>query len=676
MHRLAAPLAISLVAACGQEPPPLRSSSHELPTEEYNELNAAAGELVLYEVQARTANACHPDIGADWQRAACAAKVAPAITYRAEGSSCGELGWLDSIRLGTLDDLLEDTADYRAGITLRYIDERVGANAVWLMPLFPNNDQWGLPDACDNLGSPYAVRDYMHARGTLDRWCIEAGRDEYSSEPCWGNGALDRVIAAAHERDTKVLLDVALNHFGHNYLMYDYVDFDPIRERIARGDDLDPLWDFAATRDDRLLYPQLLDTPAALPPSADVDLLRERCPELAGDQLVRAYNMWRVALDWERADFACDAGALEYGAPGFYLGSDAWDPSTGVFDTYRGEWPDVKFLFHQEGNWHQHEFVRQREYMFRILNYWVSRGIDGFRLDHTTDYYSGLGPNEWDYILSKVDYYAYLRGQDRPVFLAEEFHDQGGMSHVADIMTEGYLGDMAGRGGVTKDAGHVEWVVGNADRFAGRTYVMTALETHDEQRLVEGTGFDPWTGAGFWGIGATTWSTPMLVMGQEHGEAGRLQFRKSDLMRGRFVGTGEYRADGDALAGFYRAMIEARASDDNRALRSQGAAFLRSRWTGEADSRIFAQVKWSDDRNVVFTFHNLWYQHVSQNYYLPPDVVSAIGLDTNRSYRLRDVLSGEVMGQCHTGGQLAWDLYVEMPAHIRLQWLRLESCDA
>jgi hypothetical protein len=305
----------------------------------------------------------------------------------------------------------------------------------------------------------------------------------------------------------------------------------------------------------------------------------------------------------------------------------------------------------------------------------VSRGVDGFRLDHTTDYSSGLGPNEWDYILSKVDYYAWLRGQQRPVFLAEEFHDQGGMSHVADVMTEGYLRDMAGRDGVTKDTGHVEWVVGNRQRFAGRTYVMTALETHDERRLTDGTGFDPWTGAGFWGIGATTWSTPMLLMGQERGEPQRLQFRKSDLLRSRFDGMAEQRADADAIAGFYRSMIRARLDPANRALRSQGGAFLRSRWTGEADSRLYARAAWSADGNAVFAFHNLWYRDVAQSFYLPPQVTEAIGLQPDRDYRLRDILSGDVVAGCARGGDLAWELYVEIPAGVRLQWLRLELCD-
>ncbi len=673
--KTAAVVASLLVTACAaDEPPGLRSQRYELPTDEYNELNAAAGGLVLYELQVRTANACQPDLGADWQRARCVAKVAPPMHYRVDNGSCGELGWLESIKLGTLDDLLEDTADYRAGVTVRYVDEQVGANALWLMPVFPNNDRWGVPDGCDNLGSPYAVRDYLHVRGTLDDACIAAGRDEYSDQPCWGNGALEQVIAAAHARGMKVLLDVAFNHLGHNYLMYDYQAFDPVRERIARGEDLDRLWDFAATRDEQLVHPALLDSPEALPQSADLDALRARCPALQGDGLVRAFNMWRVALDWERQQFPCDPGYLEYGVPGFYLGADAWDPATSTGDLFASWWPDVKFLFHQEGNWHQHELAREREYLFRVLNYWVSRGVDGFRLDHTTDDFSGLGPNEWDYILSKVDYYAWLRGQDRPVFLAEEFHDQGGMSHVADVMTEGYLRDMAGRDGVTKDTAHVEWVVGNRERFAGTTYVLTALETHDEKRLVQGTGFDPWTGAGFWGIGASTWSTPMLLMGQERGEPDQLQFRKADLLRSRFEGMAERRGDADALAGFYRAMIQARLSPDNRALRAQHGAFLRSRWTGEPDSRVFARATWSGDGNVVFTFHNLWYRDVAQDFYLPSSVTSAIGLDPERNYQLRDILSDEVMGGCQLGSDLAWDFYVAMPAGVRLQWLRLEPC--
>jgi hypothetical protein len=674
-----APIIMMLFAACSAVPPEAACPGPDCPgcpgpacgpagkaDGWYNDLNPTAGDLILYEVQARSANACHPDVGSPAQRSACAAKPAPVIHYRAEGMTCGDAPALERIKLGTLDDLTENSADFRSGITVRYLRERVGANALWLMPLFPNNDSWALPDACDNLGSPYAVRDYFHASGTLSRACIAAGRDELSAQPCWGNDALERVIAQAHARGVKVLLDVAFNHFGHNYLRYDQARFRPVRDRIAAGESLDGLWDYSASYDADLLHPSLLERVEQLPPEASA--LRVRCPSLAGDALVRAWNAWRDALDWERGRFVCDA-FHEDQSPGFYLGANSWDPSQRVGDNFTNNWRDVKFLYHQETNGaHAHEFVRNREYLFRVLNYWVSRGVDGFRLDHATDWNSGASVNEWKYIIGKVDHYAWRRGQARPVFLFEEFGDQLGINRVADIMTEGYVGDLCGRGGKTKDAGHVESVLGNMGRFGGHTFVMSALETHDEHRLLEGTGFNVWTGAGFWGIGATTWSTPMILMGQELGESWGLGFRRSDFLRSRFDG------GSDALVDFYGAMSRARLAGENRALRAPNQQLLRTR-TGGRDPRIFAQAKWSGDGNVMFVFHNLWEQNVAQSYYLPPELADQLWLRDWRSYRLVDVLSGQQLGACRRGADLKWDFYVEMGAGTRVQWMRLEACD-
>lgn len=131
----------------------------------------------------------------------------------------------------------------------------------------------------------------------------------------------------------------------------------------------------------------------------------------------------------------------------------------------------------------------------------------GFRLDHTTDYSSGIMPNEWRYITTKVDFYAAKRGQQRPVYLAEvflnfffhpkfshffflglkfpseiptvdyrklvgtklthlflkEFMLQQEMAQVVDIETEGYVTDMCGRHGQTKDSFYVSRVVKNTE---------------------------------------------------------------------------------------------------------------------------------------------------------------------------------------------------------------------
>jgi hypothetical protein len=649
----------------------------------YNDLNTAAGDLVMYEVQVRTANACDPTLGADWQREDCTNKIAPEVPYRAEGMTCSSIDDLKRIRLGTLDDMLENTDDYRSGITLRYIDEKVGANAVWLMPLFPNNDTWAIPDACDDLGSPYAVRDYLHVQGSLSRDCIAEGRDEHSATPCWGDAELDAFIADAHARGMKVFLDLAFNHFGHNYLMYDYADYTTIGERIAAGQDLEKLSTYSKTYEKALLTPEIVDTEAKLTALAkrsskakkQLKALDAKCPGLSGDARVRAFHMWRNALDWEKATFDCANLYLEFDEPGFYVGADHWSPSQHAGDNFSGDgyntWNDVKFLYHQKDNTaHRHEYVRNREYLFRVMNYWVARGVDGFRLDHTTDAFSGISADEWKYVISKVDYYAYKRGQARPVFLSEEFHDQQAMSRVSDIMIEGYVRDMTGRDGVTKDAGHVEAVIGGMGRFNGHTFVLSALETHDEMRLTAQTGFSVWTGAGFWGIGATTWSTPMIVMGQEFGEGGRLEFRKSALLRSRFAG-----AVRNDLVDFYRSMVAGRLASENRALRSANYRFLRTRDGNAIDPRIYAAARWSGDGNVVFVFHNLWEQSVAQSYYLPPDLASALSIRDATSYRLVDVMSGQQQGSCLTGADLKWTFYVQMSAATRMQWLRLETCN-
>ena len=56
-------------------------------TDDFNELNLAAGTTVMYEVQVRAANACHPDVGADWQRSA--REKVEALTRRIEDRTKG-----------------------------------------------------------------------------------------------------------------------------------------------------------------------------------------------------------------------------------------------------------------------------------------------------------------------------------------------------------------------------------------------------------------------------------------------------------------------------------------------------------------------------------------------------------------------------------------------------------
>lgn len=644
--------------------------------------NPRTDSLSLYELQIRTANACRADIGSAEQRAACASKTAPVVSYNAEDSTCGLLGTLESIRLGTIEDLLEDSTDFRQGITLRYIAERVGVSGVWIMPPFPNNDVRDLPDPCDNLGSPYAVRDYMHVSGRIANDCIAAGRDEYSVEPCWGDEAFAELIAQAHDRGLVVLVDVALNHLGHDYRIYDYADHVDVLDLVEEHGE-DGLWDFDATFDAALLEPDVLDDEAGLQSLAlrsphDRALLAEldaRCPELDGDARVRGFHAWRLAFDDERARFDCSRIDLEYAVPGFLLGSDTLSPATGPRDTWTNSWRDVSFVYHRSDNpEHRDAFLRQREYFFRVLNRLVAMGADGFRLDHATDGVGGMNGEEWTYLIEKLGHYAALRGQQRPIVLAEEFDNQAEMTGIADIMTEGYLFGMTGRNGQVKDGPYVERVLSGADRFDFRTRVLAHLENHDELRLVDGTGFDPWTGAGFWALGAASWSTPMLLVGQEFGQPYRLEFKRSHALLGRFEGTDAWRDDGDALVDFYRDILRFRSSDAGEPLRSPNRRFLR-RPGGVAEERLVTFVRWDDDRDALLAVHNLWPQDVIADYALPSDIAATIGMTPCERWRAVDQLSGAVIVECREA--LAWtrSFTVRMPWNRRLAWARFERCD-
>ena len=671
---------------------------------------------VLYEVQVRAANACRNDTGSPEQKAACAAKIAPTYKWRAKDwavtADCGTdddtkrvLDDLGQVRLGTLEDMIEQTDDYHVGVTLKYIKEKVGANTVWVMPVFPNNDQFNIPAKCDNLGSPYAVRDYMHVAGSLSRVCIKTSKTEFDvpegeDAPCYGNVSFDAFVAEANKLGIRVMMDIALNHFGHNYKFYDYADFKPIRERIAAGENIDSLWDFNATYEDPVVKPNILDTLDKLKQfaiwnpnvKASLDAVTQKCPDLKGDALIRAVNMYRNAFDWERAKFSCtEPMYLEYQVPGFYAGSGGYNnkhPAKQLGDNYTNNWSDVKFLYHQEihgadspdegrGDYYL-TFVRNREYFFHIINYWVSRGVQGFRFDHSTDGDSGMAPNEWRYLMRKVNHYDWVRkgkpaDHHKPIYLVEDFGDQQGMNQVADAITDGSIGDM--RGGNPKDTAHVQDVLQRANRFNDRMLIMRALEDHDERRLFDDTGFNEWTGAGFWGVGATTHSLPMILMGQEFGEKNQLSFRRSEFLRSRFYGSPNHFAQGQDLVKFYGDMIKTRLDGRNHALLSSSSYFLPLKNNAPNDPRIFAEMKWWGS-DVVFAFHNLWdVGTVEQTFYIPQEQADQAGIKGALNYKLVNALNDQQLGPCHTGDDLKTNLYVKLDGGERLQWLRLELCN-
>ena len=635
-------------------PTPLAKPAHT-PT-------AATDGLLLYELQVRSANACDPLLGTPEQRQACAAKPAPEVRYLATDSSCAGLADLERIRLGTIDDLLEPTADPTLGITLRYVAEEVGANAIWLMPPFPDNNTEQLPDPCDNLGSPYAVTDYFHLDPGLSRTCI--------SDPseCNSNAIVQPLVDQAESLDLRLFLDVAFNHFGRNYRFYD-VDAAPPEPGLTE----EQRWNFDATFDTALLNPNLLTAALITAPSTGIaqaaaDLAR-RCPDMQPSERPSAVALWRWLTADERADFDCSANTLERLAPSFYAGADPARPSTGPADTYSGPWRDVRFLFHHEAaGLARAASLRLREYLFRILNFWTAQGISGFRLDHATESANGLSPEVWRYLIAKTRFYAERRGQQPPIFLAEEFSDPDGMASVADLLTEGYLFDATARGR-SSDGNSVAAALAKTARFGGQARVLSHLENHDELRLTDGTGLDFETGRIRWAAGLAVWSAPMLLTGQEWGESERLHFRRSSLLPGRFDSA--LMADWQQRVASYRDYIAH--------WRSPAAALLRSRAMRTIPSATTTQLllvaKWDGAGDGLLLLHNLQRQTASGQFALPPDVAGQLGLDSCANYRLITLTRDRELLSCRAASDLARAFTLLMPEGQERWLARFEPCD-
>jgi len=92
-----------------------------------------------------------------------------------------------------------------SGVTSRLDDlHSLGVNILWLMPIHPD----GQTKKKGSLGSPYAVRDY------------------YAIDPALGTkDDLHRLIAEAHRRQMKVIIDMVANHTAWDSVMMAHPEF-------------------------------------------------------------------------------------------------------------------------------------------------------------------------------------------------------------------------------------------------------------------------------------------------------------------------------------------------------------------------------------------------------------------------------------------------------------------
>lgn len=107
--------------------------------------------------------------------------------------------WVRDAVIYELNPRTFSTAGTFDGVTARLDDlKALGASVIWLMPIHP----LGQVKKKGTIGSPYAVRDY------------------YAINPSYGTKAdLRRLVAEAHRRDLKVIIDIVANHTAWDNVM-------------------------------------------------------------------------------------------------------------------------------------------------------------------------------------------------------------------------------------------------------------------------------------------------------------------------------------------------------------------------------------------------------------------------------------------------------------------------
>lgn len=669
--------------------------------------------LNVYELQIRTANACRTDGGngeAQW----CAKKrYAPLVTERTDvrpripydpGCDRGQ----KNVRPGTIGDLLLDTKDIRDRITLRYVRESVGANTLWLMPIHPNYEQGPfLPDRCDVGGSPYGATDFMHVRASLSDTCIKLGRDETSAPACWGNAhqlrtgetlaepsaawfagrrarsGLDKdgaksdfqaLLDKSRALGMRVLMDVALNHTGVDYRFHDYAGATTYQGYAnaakSAGKTLDAfMWAGATDNsvEEALVFPQLLDKVSELTTTQQTALKQVRgCAQASGANLVVMQNMQNAAFDFERARLGCERMELQHNLPAFFAsGRNHANPAADANDAFH-EWKDVTKLYYAIWNSAKmYEWVRVREYAFRVLNYWVAQGARAFRLDHA----NGLHPEVWNYLVRKVRKYHRIRSQrlgvayDDIVFFAEDFDNTKANLPNFDSAWVGEVKDLPNL--IKKDAGDIEAVMEGVTTSKGLKYrqdpyfprggwyapaLGLGLGNHDEPAVFDRAGMDVWTAAAFHAMFTTSWGMPITPIGQEFGETWQIPFRRVDHLPARW-NPGHRGLDDRgkaALTAWYKTLHETRAKrcgTGELALCHPSLAygeryFLKTPY-GTVDDRYLAYAKYTlDCRETTVVFINLWNRSGEQTYAMPRDLAGKLCLTDNARYQLVNVLDG------------------------------------
>lgn len=488
---------------------------------------------------------------------------------------------------GTFADMMDSGSPETNGkYTLEWLAKQ-GKTAIWLMPPFEVS-KWENRHPVDDAGSPYAVKDYFSIRTELSRDARglegEAARDAAMAE-------FKRFIDKAHSLGIKVILDVALNHVGHNY---------EFRDLFVRYDE--------AGREVREVKKNDFSNVA----------LSERQLEV----------IKRRVADPDVPDY------MEYLAPWMYGATDG-DPkgADSVFEKAPGgwfEWHDTAQLNHgrMRHGYHWYDVERRPEHeavqgwLTRILRFWsVDMDVDGFRLDHLT----GLPLAVLEEATNKAQADVDRHQPGKHLFLmGEDFHTNHDTRHWLDAGQGGWFHELL-RARSPQDLQRVvedPWF-----------HDLKNLSSHDEERMLHHFGGD-WRGATRLASLLQLFGGPVAeVAGDHYGAKWKLPFKQyRNIAELRSIdGTGKEMAAAFGRVGRARKEIAA-LHDDNR-------AFLQPR-VGGPDPDLLAMSRWHDEKDGGFALvlANLNNHRARENAFsLDEDTRSRI--DPDQRYQAFDALS-------------------------------------
>jgi len=489
-------------------------------------------------------------------------------------------------RYGTFADMMDHgSPGTDGGYTLEWLASQ-GKTAIWMMPPFEVS-KWEDRHPSDDAGSPYAAKDFFSVNPELSRTAQglegEAARDAANAE---FQDFMDR----AHQLGIKVILDVALNHVGHDFTFRDLfvsTDADGNEHREVRLND----------------FSQVSVTPEQ---TATVELA------LVDDQ----------------------PDTMERVAPWLY-GSATGDPhgAAGPHDKAAGgwfEWNDVAQLNHGRMRYGYHwwdidptdENLAVQEWLIRVMRFWaVDMGVDGFRLDHLT----GLPLRLLEEGVSETQADVDRHTPGRTLFvMGEDFHTSDDTRHWLD----------AGQGGW-----YHELLKVHSPADLQRTlehpwfHDLANLDSHDEDRFQQHFGDDLQAGARISNLVELMGGPYAELAGDELGSREKLRFKQYagiDVLQDPSPEALAL-AQQNARVGMARKVLPALA-DDNR-------VWLQPR-RGGADDALLAVGRVSDDKaeNPLVVFANLSNQDRRENAF---ELTGAMAerIDPEREYMAYDRLA-------------------------------------